>query len=210
MNHAIKQKHQAMIPIAAFSAVGNQPKLAQALRQGLDQGLTINQIKSLLVQSYAYAGFPRSLNALATFMQVLEQRKAQGIHDIDGAASTPLAQDYQALVQGTQNQSQLAGQSVQGPLFEFSPEIDEYLKAHLFGDIFSKDVLNWEEREIATVSMLAAMDGVESQLRSHLILAQKQGISMRQLQAVGLILSELVSVEAGQRLEAELPQLSAQ
>ncbi len=75
MNHAIKQKHQAMIPIAAFSAVGNQPKLAQALRQGLDQGLTISQIKSLLVQSYAYAGFPRSLNALATFCRYSNNAK---------------------------------------------------------------------------------------------------------------------------------------
>ncbi|KJS29540.1 MAG: hypothetical protein VR64_20520 [Desulfatitalea sp. BRH_c12] len=39
-----------------------------ALNQGLDAGLTVNEIKEILVQLYAYAGFPRSLNAIGTFM----------------------------------------------------------------------------------------------------------------------------------------------
>lgn len=47
--------------------------------QGLEAGMTINEIKEILVQTYAYAGFPRSLRALQTFMSVLDNRKKAGI-----------------------------------------------------------------------------------------------------------------------------------
>lgn len=45
-------------------------RLDTALRDGLNNGLTINEIKEILVQMYPYVGFPRSLNALAAFMAV--------------------------------------------------------------------------------------------------------------------------------------------
>lgn len=204
----LSQRQQALIPIAAFAATGNLEKLNQALVQGLEQGLTINEIKAVLVQVYAYAGFPRSLNALTELMQVVEQLKAKGIKDVEGKDSQALPQDYQSLKEGTANQTKLVGQPVTGTLFDFAPEIDEYLKAHLFGDIFSRDVLSWQDREIATVSMLAALEGVQSQLRSHLTISQKQGLSIEQLRTIGIILSEQVSTEANQRFNTELTVLS--
>jgi alkylhydroperoxidase/carboxymuconolactone decarboxylase family protein YurZ len=35
-------------------------------------------------------------------------------------------------------------------LFDFAPAIDEYLKTHLFGDIFERDSVDWQSRELAT------------------------------------------------------------
>lgn len=199
-----------MIPVAAFAAMGNMSKLNQALNTGLDQGLTVNQIKEILVQSYAYAGFPRSLNALTAFMQVLEQRKANGIQDKEGKTNSVLPQDYQAIVQGTQNQTQLIGQPVKGALFEFAPAIDEYLKAHLFGDIFSRDVLNWQDREIVTISMLAVLEGVDSQLQSHLGIAKTQGITFAQFKEMQAILNGKVNAQSGQRFQKAFVELQDQ
>lgn len=54
-------------------------KLNAALNLGLDAGLTINETKEILVQLYAYTGFPRSLNALSELMKVVETRKQRGI-----------------------------------------------------------------------------------------------------------------------------------
>ena len=71
--------------IAAFTAIGRLPQLRDALTDGLNAGLSVNQIKEILVQMYAYAGFPRSLNALGTFMALLEQRRADGIAEEDKA-----------------------------------------------------------------------------------------------------------------------------
>ena len=50
---------------------------------------------------------------------------------------------------GEQVQTELAGAPVKGELFEFAPAIDDYLKEHLFGDIFSRGVLTNQEREIS-------------------------------------------------------------
>lgn len=201
VENTLSNQQQAIIPIAAFAATGDLESLNRALNQGLDDGLTINEIKAVLVQTYAYAGFPRSLNALAEFMRVIEQRKSQGIDDQEGKDSQPLAQDYNARVQGEQNQTQLVGQPVTGALFEFSPEIDEYLKTHLFGDIFSRDVLSWQDREIATVSMLAAMTGTESQLKSHVNMSLNIQVSVQQLNQIQQILAEKVSLDASQKLQ---------
>nr|WP_240490441.1 carboxymuconolactone decarboxylase family protein [Acinetobacter venetianus] len=201
VKNTLSNQQQAIIPIAAFAATGDLESLNRALNQGLDDGLTINEIKAVLVQTYAYAGFPRSLNALAEFMRVIEQRKSQGSDDQEGKDSQPLAQDYNARVQGEQNQTQLVGQPVTGALFEFSPEIDEYLKTHLFGDIFSRDVLSWQDREIATVSMLAAMTGTESQLKSHVNMSLNIQVSVQQLNQIQQILAEKVSLDASQKLQ---------
>lgn len=68
-------RHRAIVPIAAFAATGDLARLRKALEQGLDAGLTVSETKEVLVQVYAYAGFPRSLNALGEMMKVLEWRK---------------------------------------------------------------------------------------------------------------------------------------
>lgn len=172
----LTRKQQSIIAIAAFAAAGDIDHLKPALHQGLEAGLTVNEIKEVLVQLYAYAGFPRSLNGLGAFMEVMNERKEKGIEDEVGKAASPMPTDKSSLEFGTENQTKLVGQPVKGPLFDFAPAIDEYLKAHLFGDIFQRDVLTWQERELATIAALANIPGVNSQLQAH------YGISPEQLQ----------------------------
>src|SRR5688500_2234203 len=71
-NQQLDKKQQNIVAIAAFTAKGDMMQLRNALNTGLDAALTINEIKEILVQLYAYAGFPRSLNALYNFMDVLK------------------------------------------------------------------------------------------------------------------------------------------
>ena len=77
----LSDRQRAIVPIAAFAASGEMHKLGTALNQGLDAGLTVSDVKEVLVQVYAYAGFPRSLNALGEFMAVLDARRQRGIED---------------------------------------------------------------------------------------------------------------------------------
>ncbi len=179
--HPLTAQQKYMAVIAAYAATGNLPGLNSALQQGLDAGLTVSDCREILVQLYAYAGFPRSLNALGELMKVIDARKAQGIQDAQGQLPGPLPNPDEMLAAGTQNQTALAGKPVEGPLFRFAPAADEYLKTHLFGDIFSRDNLDWKSRELATVGALAAMTGVEPQLKAHLSMSMNVGLTPLQL-----------------------------
>ena len=173
MANALNAEQQAIAEAAAYAALGNQTELKQALNNGLDNGVSVNELKEILVQAYAYCGFPRSLNALATLMQTVEERGNK-----DKAGSEPSAKpNGNPLIYGTDNQTKLVGTEVKGKLFEFAPAIDEYLKAHLFGDIFARDNVDWKTRELATIAMLAVRDGVESQLNAHIGIGKHNGLT---------------------------------
>ncbi len=173
-------KQKSIAEAAAYSARGNQDGLKQALAKGLDNGVSMNEFKELLVQAYAYCGFPRSLNALNTLMQLEEERGNK-----DNAGALPSAKpEGNSLDYGTENQTKLVGGPVTGKLFEFAPAIDEYLKAHLFGDIFARDNLDWQTRELATIAMLASREGVESQLNSHITIGKHNGLTDEQVAAI--------------------------
>jgi alkylhydroperoxidase/carboxymuconolactone decarboxylase family protein YurZ len=195
---------QAIIPIAASTAVGDPDKLNAALNQGLDAGLTVNDCKEVLVQLYAYVGFPRSLNALSELMKVTADRVQRGIKDSPGRTPTPLPAGSSMLEIGTANQTKLSGAPVRGPLFEFAPAIDQYLKTHLFGDIFARDNLDWQSRELATVGALAAMTGVEPQLLAHIRISLNVGLTQAQMGEVATVLTERVGHDAGARVRAAL------
>ena len=48
----LSNKQTQLIPIAVFTANGDTVKLKQALIDGLEKGLTVNEIKDVLVQMY--------------------------------------------------------------------------------------------------------------------------------------------------------------
>ena len=181
MPNQLTTQQQAIIPIAAFTASGDLAKLKTALHEGLDAGLTVNVIKEILIQFYAYAGFPRSLNGIGTFMAVMDERRDKGIKDETGKEASPMPIGKSSLEFGTENQTKLIGQPVAGSLYDFAPAIDQFLKSHLFGDIFQRDVLDWQSRELATVAALANMEGVNPQLEGHYAISMHNGLTAEQL-----------------------------
>lgn len=172
----LTDREASIVPIAAFTANGNQEQLKKALAKGLDNGLTVNEIKAVLEQVYAYTGFPRSLTALGVYVKLLDERKAASLKDTLGREHTPLPQGIDLHQISTKTQTELVGRPVAGPVYTFSPNIDTYLKDHLFGAIFANDVLNRRERELATVSALAALPA-PAQLRSHLNVCMNVGLT---------------------------------
>jgi 4-carboxymuconolactone decarboxylase len=204
----LSQKQQAIPPIAVGVAIGDMEQLRAALNQGLDAGLSVSDAKEILVQLYAYTGFPRSLNALGELMKVVDARKQRGVQDAPGRdPATPIPTGKDLLAAGTANQTKLSGAPVRGPLFEFAPAIDEYLKTHLFGDIFARDNLDWQSRELATVGALAGLTGVDSQLQSHLRISKNVGLTAAQLRNVADVLAERGQPQAAQRVRSAIEQV---
>ena len=105
----------------------------------------------------------------------MEQRQDVAI----GAESSPMPSDYDALKQGTEVQTKLSGKPFN---YTFCPAEDYYLKAHLFGDIFARDVLTHADRELVTVSALSGLENVMPQLIAHVQGAKNMGVTDSQLQ----------------------------
>src|SRR4051812_23618412 len=146
---------QSIVSIAALTAVGDLANLKTELNTGLDAGLKINEIKEILVQLYAYCGFPRSLNSINVFKGVLEERKAKGIIDTVGKAINVASSTSDKYEQGRKVLEILTKtpQTKPAPGFgEFAPRIDAFLKEHLFADVFESDVLTYKQRELVTIS----------------------------------------------------------
>jgi len=186
----LTKRQHALVAIAANEARGNMQGLKQALNEGFEHGLTISEAKEALSQLYAYTGFPRSLNALGTLQQVIQERESHGKATPAGREADELPQDYDALKQGTQVQTQLTGG--QPFNYTFAPQTDYYLKAHLFGDIFARNNLTFADREIVTVSAISALAGCEPQLQAHVSGARNMGVSDAQLHEIPAVLRDKV------------------
>lgn len=181
---SLDNKQKAIVRIAAVTAKGDLIKLKEELNSGLDVGLTINQIKESTVHLYAYCGFPRSIRGLQTFMTVLEERKTKGITDVVGVEASPIKVENSKYERGKAILEKLTGAKQDGPktgYSAFAPEIDTFLKEHLFADIFERDVLTYAERELVTISVIASIGDAEPMLQSHLNICLNVGVTPIQL-----------------------------
>jgi len=191
----LTKQEKSLAGISATTATGKLDLLKIQLVAGLDNGLTVNEIKETLTQLYAYCGFPRSLNAINTFSAVLGERKAKNIIDPEGEKiiQNTVEDKYE---QGRKTLEQLTKtpQARPAPGFgEFAPRIDAFLKEHLFADIFASKVLDFRRRELVTITALASMEGVEGQLQSHIKMGGNTGITDAELKELSIIVRELVS-----------------
>lgn len=196
----LSPKEHSLISISSLTAKGELEMLKTALNTGLENGLTVNEIKEILVHTYAYCGFPRSIRGLQTFMKVLDERKTKGITDKVGNDASPIGETESKYNRGkkilgeltkTPQPDTLTGYSA------FTPAIDTFLKEHLFADIFERDVLNYVQRELVTISVISSIGNAEPMLRSHLTICLNIGLKPEQLKEfVGVIKSTIGKKEA--------------
>lgn len=203
-------QEKSIITISSHTAQGKLPELKTAFNAGLDAGLTINEIKEILVHTYAYCGFPRSIRGLQTFMEVVEERKKKGINDMTGKEASPIANDNSKYDRGkkilgelskTPQPDTLSGYSA------FAPAIDTFLKEHLFADIFERDVLTYAQRELVTISVIAAIGDAEPMLQSHLGISLNVGWSPEQLKEFIKVISLTLNNDKSKAADAVLKKV---
>jgi len=185
IENVLSQKEKSIIIIAAETAKGDLANLKIALSNGLDTGLTVNEIKEILVHTYAYCGFPRSIRGLQTFMEVMNDRKTKGIVDPVGKEASLVKEDRNKYERGKQILATLTQTPAPEKLVgyaAFAPIIDTFLKEHLFAAIFERDVLTYRQREWVTLSVISAIGDAEPMLKGHLSIALNLGVSPKELE----------------------------
>ena len=161
---SLTERQKGLAACACLMAQGDMERLEPAVRSALDNGVTINELKEAFSQLYAYTGFPRSLNALGVLGKVLENKQETWQEGKPWMRPAEWDDARKAYELGTKNQTQLSGRPFN---YDFCPQDDYYLKAHLFGDIFAGDQLSNADREIVTVAALSGLESVAPQLAAH-------------------------------------------
>ena len=77
--------------------------------------MTVNEVNEVLIHAYAYCGFPRSLRAIQTFMQVIEERKNMGIKDVEGREASAIEDGGSRYERGRDILAEISGTSASVP-----------------------------------------------------------------------------------------------
>ena len=212
-NKVLTAREQAIVSVASYTGKGDLEHLKPALSQALEAGMTVNQVNEVLIHTYAYCGFPRSLRAIQTFMQVVDARKARGIDDPVGQEATVIENDRSRYERGRDVLAEISGISADAPktgYAVFAPTVERFLKEHLFADLFERDLLTYRERELATVSVLAGVGGVEPMASGHMAICLHLGITAEQLSALFDIVETNLGKTYSEPLRGVLNQLTKQ
>ena len=194
-NKLLSSRDKSTIAIAVLTAKGDLVQLKSKLIGGLEAGLTINEIKEIVVHTYAYCGFPRSIRGLQTFMEVLEERKSKGIIDQLGNEATKVINEEDKYSRGKSILQKLTNATIPNTLSgyaAFAPIIDIFLKEHLFADIFERDGLSFIQREWVTISVISTISEAEPMLKSHLLICLNLGVVPEQLKEFTEIIKPII------------------
>lgn len=209
----LSPEQESIVKIASLTAQGNLEQLSDEFNNGLGHGLTVNEIKEVLVHLYAYCGFPRSIRGLQTFLDVLDERKDKGIKDEWGREASPIIDTRDKYARGIETLEELIQVKMDGPkpaYQQFSPAMDVFLKEHLFADIFERDLLTYAQRELTTISVIASLGSLDPMLRSHLSISLKVGLTPEQLKAFVGIIETTAGKEKAQAAQSVLNAVLAE
>lgn len=185
-------KSKEIAVVAALTAMGNaQPQLKVHINGALNTGTSINELKEVILQMSGYSGFPSSINAMNILKDVLAERKKQGIHDEIGKTSSKI-NHVDRLKLGEDELSQLDSQQVdrlKTAYAEFSPELLKFILEYGYADIYARDNLSKQYRQIATIAALTALGTAQPQLKFHIHAGLNIGLSETEIKEIMLLMS---------------------
>ncbi len=189
---ALDIKLKEIAVVAALTALGTaQEQLKQHINGALNVGCTINEIKEIILQMSAFAGFPACINAMNLLRTVLTERKSKGINDKIGIEPTNEILPMDRYKIGSQVMSELDSSQVElleKAYNDFSPEL---VKLVICGqaDITARNNIDKKYREIASISAMTALGTAQSQLKTHINMALNIGVTPEQIKEIMLLMT---------------------
>lgn len=141
-------------------------------------------------------------------MDVVDKRRHDGVVDPVGREPSPMPAGKTSVEVGVEMLTRL-GALPAGRHLQFCPAIDTFLKGHLFGDIIARDNLDVPSRELATISALATLGGVDPQLASHFNVGLNAGLTEPQLRGLVAVITQKLGEPHGDHAGEVLAQALA-
>lgn len=188
----LDNKSKEIAAVSSLIAQGATPQLKVHLNGALNSGCSITEIEEIILQMSVYTGFPRSINAMNTFQEVLNERKNKGINDLAGSIMNQETDSLSRYSKGAEALSLLDSLQVQHmekAYRDFSPELVQFTLEYAFADIHSRKGLEKKYRQIATVAALATLGNAPSQLKFHISGALNVGVTGDEIKEVMLLMT---------------------
>lgn len=161
----LTEKERILCILSALLGCQGMGEFRNMLHAALNRGIAPVAIKEVIYQATAYLGIGRTYDFLLTANQVMEQ------HGI----CLPLApqatvKEETRFQDGLAKQVALFGpdmkkQQTDAPILR--RKINRWLADNCFGDYYTRNGLNDQEREMITFCFILAQGGCENQLRGH-------------------------------------------
>ena len=161
----LTEKEQMLCILSALLGCQGAGEFRNMLHAALNIKIDPIAIKEVIYQATAYLGIGRTYDFLTAANQVMEQH---GIRLPLAAQAT--TNEKTRCGDGRRKQAELFGEDMakrqtDGPVLRRN--INRWLADNCFGDYYTRNSLNDQEREMITFCFLLAQGGCENQLRGH-------------------------------------------
>ena len=181
---------RALVQIAAVIAGADEMTTRSIMEKAA--GVADNsKVEEVILQSYLFAGFPRTLNAARIWRSVSgaaapSEDPEAGLHN--GSEWIERGQETCRVIYG--ESYELLRQNIRG----LHPALDEWMITDGYGKVLSRPGLDLKTRELCIVAACAAT-GQQRQLHSHLHGALNAGATITEVESALDSLTDLVQSE---------------
>lgn len=188
---ALDNRSKEIVAISSLIAQGAVTQQKVHFNAALNVGCTIAEVKEVILQLSGYVGFPRCINAMNAFMEVVKERKTAGKSDPWGAEAHATSSDnrYKKGADTLGILDKLQTERLEKNYNEFAPELVKFILEYAYGDIYSRDNLSKRMRQMATIAALTTLGDTVSQLNFHINAALNIGVTTEELKEIMLLMS---------------------
>ena len=162
----LDEKDSVLVTLASLIACQSPKAFKKILLSAINKYITPGEVKELLYQSVPYVGFGRAHNFFGVVIKVFDKK---GIEmPLENRSNTNAEDRYQ---KGREIQDRYFGVEMIQAMNDNAPEgqkhFNTFLEGYCFGDFYTRDGLNDQQRELITFTFIATLGGCENQLRGH-------------------------------------------
>ena len=163
---SLSEKDSILVTLASLIACQSPKAFKKILRAALDKDITPIDVKELLYQSVPYVGFARAHNFFGVVTKIFDKKGID--YPLEPQSNTTPENRYK---KGRELQDKYFGAEMIQMMNDNTPDgqkhFNKFLEGFCFGDFYTRDGLDDQQRELITFVLLASLGGCENQLRGH-------------------------------------------
>ena len=158
-------KQREMITCITLATMHTLPQLKAHAGAALNVGVTPEELREVMYLTAPFIGFPKMLNAVATVNEVFKERGISLPLEKQGTVTEETRHETGKAIQDKLYPGGIAS-VMEGVPGNMGKDVEQFLTDYFFGDIYSRDALDLQARELLGYCVLTTLEA-ESQLHSH-------------------------------------------